>query len=233
MIKREYIENDKVYDTILAEVRRNSTGFGKLFKKTFTKEEAASVTGLTFRNMEIKNLDFLRFLPNIEKLDFYDVTGLEYVTGLNYGLKLRWLTFCNTYVPDLGEIAGCRQLTFFAYDCEEGYEHFAKSDFSFLEWLYNLENVSIEGSHLTDVSCFLQCEKLTEIGLVRCPIQTIAPLQQLPHLTHLDLINCGLPELEDIEKFPALEVVTFEDEFVTEEYLEKYRQMCGGILFFC
>ncbi|MCI5873650.1 MAG: hypothetical protein PUJ55_07205 [Clostridiales bacterium] len=231
-ITRAEIGNDKVYDAILDAVKKKSSGFGKFFKKEFSREEAGNVVNLKLSDMEITNFDFVRYLPNLEEIDFYEVTGISHITGLSYAPKLRWVTFYNTNVPDLEEIAGCRGLTYFAYDCGEGYEHCAKSEFSFLEQMHNLEGVCVEGSPLTDVTCFLQCTKLTEIALVHCPIQTIAPLKQLQYLTHLDLINCGLTELEDIEKFPSLQVVSVEENSLTEEQIAHYRSICKDVMIY-
>lgn len=228
-ITREELGNEEVYDKILEVVKKRTKGFGKFFKKTFSREEAAQITELALGLMEIKNLDFLRYLPNLEEIDFHDVTGLSHITGLCRAPRLRWVTFWNTDIPNLEEIAECRNLDFFAYECDEGYEHCAKSDFSFLKLLPNLTGINLEGNPLTDVECLVSCSQLKEIALVRCPVRTIAPLQELQHLTHLDLSHCGLRELENLEKFPSLEVVSVEEDAITEEQIAHYRSICEGV----
>lgn len=68
IIKIEDIGSEVVYNAALKEVKKNLPFSKKIFKKDFTKEEAMKIKELEIVNTELKNLDFLRFFPDLESI---------------------------------------------------------------------------------------------------------------------------------------------------------------------
>ncbi len=222
MLTVQDVGNEAVYKAALSEIKKELPLGQKLFKSKFTREEAGQLTKLVIQKMELKNLEFLKFFPNLLDLRINYVTGLSDISGLQYCPDLKEFELTNSDVGSLEDIACCKNLTYFCYYLEEDYKQYGKSDFSFLQNLTELEVICITGNRLADVSVFESLHKVKHMVLEDNPIKTIAPLKKLPGLEQLELEFCGLTELEDLSEFRALKVLFLEGNLFTEEQKAEY-----------
>lgn len=71
------INNVKVLKTIVKAVKKDQTGLRRLFINNVTEEKTKMVKKLRFNKINMVDLDFLRYLPNLEELMLSRVTGIN------------------------------------------------------------------------------------------------------------------------------------------------------------
>ena len=225
MMTQSDIGSSEIYKAILKSIKETLPLSQKLFKKSFTKDEAWILKKLTLRKVEVNSLEFLKYFKSLEELNLEEVTGLFNLKGLRHCPQLKTLEIYHTNINDLQAVTQCKKLTSFCY-CQdpenEHYEECKKSDFSFLKELSELEIICIRGNKVTDVSFLAEMHTVNFLVLEDNPISTIAPLKTMRNLSHLELEFCGLSSLDDIEEFPALKTVYAEGNHFTQEQREAY-----------
>ena len=208
MLTVQDIGNEVVYEAALKEVKKSLSFGKKLFKKDFSKEEASKVELLWIKDTELENLDFLHFFPNLKDLDFENCL-VENFDGLQY----------------------CRNLTGFNYRLDEEHKDYGRKDFSFLQYLPELEEVSVAGNQVEDVSMFVGLNKLEDLALTDNPIKTIAPLKALPKLSCLEIQCCGRTSFDDLEEFKAMKIIFAAGNLESEEQMREYQEKYPHIAF--
>ncbi|MBQ7774685.1 MAG: hypothetical protein IJ379_02100 [Lachnospiraceae bacterium] len=229
MITKKDFERKEIYKQILAVVKRELPLPKRLFKNSITEEEAGSLQRVTLENIELKNVDFLRYFRGLKELNLRELKGVTDVRGLRYCTELKELEFYNAPAEYLQEVQFCRNLTYFCYAFEEKEGEQRLSDFSFLKGLEELEVVCITNNRVTDPSVFADFHKVRHLILEGNPLTSIEPLKAMRSLTQLELEECGLSALEGIEEFTALKVVFLEDNMFTAEQREAYQAKCPHI----
>ncbi len=227
-----HFDNKVLEKSVLKQIKAQKSGFSKLFLNKITKEDIHNISELTLKNMELKNLDFLKQFPHLKSLVLMEVTGIQDIRGVEHCPNLECFACYDTGIDDLSPVRNCRELTLFDYLCEkdESAPHRRKEkDFAFLQELPTLEEVDLWGNLVEDISFLAECANLEMLVLTKNPINTIAPLKALQKLDYLEVTECGLKELEDIEQFPALTMVYAEDNLIPKEKGDIYRQTCTHI----
>lgn len=221
------IANPELKKAILQQIKAKKKGFARLFLREITKEDAANLTYLNFKNISIENLDFLVHFPALEMLFLSNVSGLQNVEGAVYCTKMDAFLCSNTYIEDMRPFLAWKELKAFDYVCEnvkENSNRRTKEAFFFLKELPELRDLDLSGNLIQDVSFLSECKNLAYIAINENPIGTIAPLKVLPKLTNLEVELCSLKALEDLEQFPAIKNVMASGNAISEADKEMYRQ---------
>jgi Leucine-rich repeat (LRR) protein len=221
------INNDKVLDTIKNTVKKKQkqTGLGKFFFNRVTEKETKNVKKLDFEMMNITDLDFLRYFPDLESLSLSKVTGIKDTSGLAYCHNLESLMIYDTYIEDFQSLQHCKELDNFHYICIDDAANCAREDFRFLQNFSKLIRIDLSGNKVEDISFLSGHPNLVILVLDKNPIRSIAPLKTIKKLDWLEVSSCGLSELEDIEQFPALTYLCAIDNKFDYELILRYKEI--------
>ncbi len=224
------IENTKVSTAILRQIKEQKKGWSRICTRKITEADALHMTSLSFENMEIEDLDFLVYFPNLDMLTLKNVSGLQNIEGIRSCKKLESLFLYDTYIKSLLPIADCVHLEVLDYAfTTEKRKMWDSSELTVLAQLPKLTDLVLVGTGLTDVSVFTKFRALTALDLSDNPLVTIAPLKEIVQLKSLVVEDCGLTELEDIEDFPALDSLIAQGNKFPQELKEKYQTMFKDI----
>lgn len=229
MITAEEIGSQKLYDAILKHIKNTASFFKKITMKGITKNDAQECGWLSLDDMELKDLEFLRFFPNLTTLMLSKITGLQNVEGLRYCPNMADIEFYNTAVSDLNGIRYCVHLNNFQYYPNQNTG--MRTDLSFLQELGKLECLDMVNCNISDVSPVSWCKALSYLNLSKNPIKKISPLSTLPLLGEIDLSECNLETLEDLSSFPALKAMTLYNNYFSEEEKERLTSLYPTIHF--
>ena len=220
------INNVKVLKTIVKAVKKDQTGLRRLFINNVTEEKTKMVKKLRFKKMNMVDLDFLRYLPNLEELMLSRVTGIKDVSGLEYCRNLKEIMIYDTYIEDFQSLEHCSELEYFDYliDRKEA-SHCIREDFRFLRNLPKLYQIDLSGNMVEDISFLSGHPALEQLVLDQNPIRTIAPLKTLKNLKWLEINECGLSQLEDIEQFPALTYLNAVGNNFEHDKIKRYKEI--------
>jgi hypothetical protein len=152
--------------------------------KGYTLNQNGSVTGLSFSECKIVNLDQITYL--LEDL-----------------MDLSQLSVNNCQLNDISLLQELMSLThLFLF-------HNQISDISPLEELTSLTQLSLANNQISDISPLKDIKSLTQLSLARNKISDISPLKELKSLTKLFLHNNQLIDispLRDLKKLDELDL---------------------------
>lgn len=223
------IDNVKVLHTIIKAIKMNQTGLARLFLSKVEEEETTKVKELRFQKIDMDDLEFLGYFPNLEILKLDKITGIKDSTGLAYCCHLKELEIYDTYIDDLHSLDKCSELEYFDYICSEETYYCAREDFRFLRNLLKLYQIDLTGNKVEDISFLSGHQALEQLVLDRNPIRSIAPLKMINKLNWLEISGCGLSELEEIEHFPALTYLRAADNNFDADLITKYKEILKHI----
>lgn len=218
MISVQDIGNQQLYDELLKRIKSGASFFKKMSMKSLTQKDAQECKSLLIENLELNNLDFLRFFPNLTSLYVSKVTGLQNIDGLRNCCNLTDLDFFNTNIYSLESVQYCLKLKHFSYFPQQDFDRCV--ELSFVKNLSELEDLDVVACNITDVTLLAQCKALTYLDISNNPIKSIEPLSELPLLKELGIAGCNLAKLDDISKFQALEAINLEDNLFSKEEQE-------------
>ncbi len=229
MISVQEIGSQKLYDAILSHIKETVSFFKRISMKGLTKKAAQECDGLYLRDLELTDLEFLRFFPNLKGLMLANITGLQNVDGLRNCPNLTDFEMFDTTVYDLSGVRYCLQLDNLSYIPDQSRE--TSMDLSFLQDLSKLEGLEMVDCNISDISPISRCKALCYLDLSGNPIKSIKPLSELPLLEELNLPNCNLETLEDLSAFPALVAMTLHGNPFSQEEKERLRSLYPEIHF--
>lgn len=229
MITAEEIGSQKLYDAILNHMKNTASFFKKITMKGIAKKDAQECGWLFLKDMELTDLEFLRYFPNLTSLMLTNITGLQNVDGLRNCPNMADIVLFDTTVYDLNGIKYCVHLNTFEYFPNQSTD--VRTDLSFLQGLGKLESLDMVDCNISDVSPISACKALGYLDLSGNPIGSIKPLGELPLLEELDLSNCNLETLEDLSMFPALKAMTLYNNYFSEEEKERLTSLYPEIHF--
>lgn len=229
MISVQEIGNQKLYDAIFTHMKERAPFFKKITMKGISKKDAMECGCLELEDLELTDLEFLRFFPNLTALMLSNITGVQSVDGLRNCPKITDIAMFDTPVYDLNGVKYCSHLNSFQYFPNQISD--TSMELSFLRELSKLEGVDMVGCNISDPVCFLPCKSLSYLNLSKNPIKSIKPLSELPMLKELDLSGCPLEKLEDLSTFPTLEAIVLHDNLFSEEEKEHLISLYPDIYF--
>ena len=140
-----------------------------------TPSEMATLTALTARNQNIRNLTGLEYATSLEHLDLYDNDS-----------------------SDISPLKGLTSLTKLHLGAN------SISDISPLKGLTSLRRLYLEANRISDISPLKGLTSLTDLDLQVNDISDISPLQGLTSLTDLDLHNNGISDISPLQGLTSL-----------------------------
>lgn len=171
------------------------------------------VGGISFSKVNFTNLDFVKDLPNLEKINFsgdYKFKEPLDLSALTGNTKLEEVYFTSTILKDLAPIATCKNIKKFkAYMCE-----IQSNTISPLKELTNLEDVNLYGTNIDDFGILAPCTKLKRIDVYATKPNKESTLDynRLSEIKSLEYIHAGLTDkmtsvafLKDLPKFKKIE----------------------------
>lgn len=191
--------------------------FGK-FKSGISADKAHKTKALSIHNVDVPNLDFLRFFPNLESLLLSSPT-LNSLSGLQYTPKLACINFSGKWSKgiDLGPVANCPLLEELdiAFAGQYTRETYATSNVSAigldaLRKLRKLKYFGLSGMGIRDIGWIAEMESLEDIDLSYNPLSDLTPLTMLKQVNELDLNGCGLNDISALAQLSGLEILCLE-----------------------
>lgn len=229
MISVQEIGNQKLYDAIFNHIKKSAPFFKRITMKGISKKDAMECGFLWLKNLELTDLEFLRFFPNLTAIILANITGLQNVDGLRNCPKITDIEMFDTLVYDLNGVKYCVHLNDFEYFPNQNND--TRMELSFLQELSELESLDMVGCNISDPAYFSYCKALSYLNLSKNPIKSIKPLSELPLLRELDLSGCHLEKLEDLSTFPALEAIVLHDNHFSEDEKEHLMSLYPDIHF--
>lgn len=168
----------------------------------------------------VRNLDFLKFFPNLEKLeisyaeDLTDVKGLYFTPSLN-SLLLDASEGKDLSITDLSPLGYCKNLTklsLFTFRTNT----IQMRDFSVLSQLTKLEHLSLLRLNIEDVSWISSLVHLTSVNLSENPTKDLSPLSALTKLDSLEIRRCGITSADFLSSLKNLKTLCLEDNKITD-----------------
>lgn len=218
MLTVQDLGNQQLYDAILKQMKNRASFFKKLSMKNITKADAQQCKNLLLEKLELTNLDFLRFFPNLTSLYVSNVIGLQNIDGLRYCTNLIDLDFFNTNLYSLESVQHCPKLQHLSFFPQKDFE--GRMDLAFVKNLPELEDLDVVACNVTDITVLTQCKNLTYLDISNNPIRSIEPLYELPLLKELGLVGCNIGNRIDISRFQAIEAINLEDNLFSKEEQE-------------
>lgn len=174
-----------------------------------TEEDLLQITDLFFQNVDLPDISFLSYFPNLQKLliigtgvtDITPVAKLSHLEDLTMNLNqitdispveklsnLKKLSLSGNRISDLSPIADLTKLT------ELRLEDNQISNLSPLENLKNLQILWIDDNKITDVTSLSGLTNLTELWIYANGITDPSPLASLVNMTDLMIGLNPIPE---------------------------------------
>ena len=206
------IRDKATYDHIKAVLHPGLLG---KFQKGISVEKAHKTTFLNLRTAvskcdAIKDLDFLKFFPNLETL-FLESKSLSNIDGLQYLTWIACLELSSDWTEgvDIFAISKCRGLKELAIDLISGPQTSKPSTnikgLDALRDLTKLRCLYLPGMWITDISFIKHLTALEDLELGHNPIADLTPLQGHSSLNELDLSTCGLTDISILSTIPNLQ----------------------------
>ncbi|MBQ2803123.1 MAG: hypothetical protein IJF07_04405 [Lachnospiraceae bacterium] len=218
------IEEPQVYKAVLKAVKAKKKGLARLFLGKVTMEDALDLKELRLEHITVRNLDFLNYFPNLERLTLESVKELQSIEGIANCTGLKNLACYETRIDDFTPLLSCRELEYFDYMIEGEDMSPCRSDFDFLKEFPNLQCIDLTGNLVEDVTFLGECKAMEQLILDNNPVTSIAPLKMAPKLNWLEVQNGKLTSLDDIAEFQALECLFVKSNAFGADEIEEYRK---------
>ncbi|MGL4346050.1 MAG: hypothetical protein ACRCTE_12710 [Cellulosilyticaceae bacterium] len=216
------VQNRKLYKEVLNTIKKKKKGLAKVFNTKITPEDAKELEYLSLKNIELENLNFLKYFPNLKELGLSDCGRLSDVSGLHYTKQMEWFTVYDTGIDNLSALEYCTELEVFEYMTIDRPEY-KRSRFDEVRRLPKLWEVDLSGNNVEDVSFLATNPNLKEIVLCDNPVTNLISLNVLEKLTWLELERCDLDSLEGLDTFPALESLFIDENPIPEDELARFK----------
>ena len=218
MISVQDIGNQQLYDEILKQMKSKASFFKKMSIRSLTKKDAQECKSLLIEKLELTNLEFLMYFPNLTSLFVSTVVGLQNIDGLRYCSNLVDLDFFNTNIYSLEGVQYCSKLQHLSLFPHKDFDQCM--DLSFVKYLPELEDLDIVACNITDITLLAQCKSLIYLDVSNNPLVSIEPLYELPLLKELGLVGCNIGNRIDISRFQAIEAIDLKDNLFSKEEQE-------------
>lgn len=222
----EEFENNKVYSKLLKQIRTELyKGLRRSFVFKITKKDAEALEKIHIEEkdiMQIKDLTFLKFFPNIKEILISGKGSSFDIKGIRYASQLESFSANDVYIDNLTELGSCTNLGYMDYMTEEASSEIIE-DFTFLRNLSNLWQLDLTGRNISDTSIFRYNKNLQQLVLDQNPIGNLEGLEELPKLEWLEISDCRLTSLDGIGNIKSLVDLFAENNKFTEEQKEMYR----------
>lgn len=181
--------------------------FGK-FKKGISREKAQNTTSLNIHDEVIKDLDFLRFFPNLEQL-ILSTSSLRDVRGFKYVPKLTCLNLFGHWAGplDISEIGACRMLEELDFSRHGTTSNVETYGLNSLGVLTRVKYLGLAAMGVQEIAWIKYMDLLEDLELAFNPIRDLSPLAGLTGITDLDLSGCGLKDISALSGLKKLERV--------------------------
>jgi len=219
MLTVQDIGNQQLYDEILKQMKSKASFFKKMSIRSLTKKDAQECKSLLIEKLELTNLEFLMYFPNLTSLFVSTVVGLQNIDGLRYCSNLVDLDFFNTNIYSLEGVQYCSKLQHLSLFPQKDFDQCM--DLSFVKYLPELEDLDIVACNITDITLLAQCKSLIYLDVSNNPLVSIEPLYELPLLKELGLVGCNIGNRIDISRFQAIEAINLEDNLFSKEEQEE------------
>ncbi|MFH2123484.1 MAG: leucine-rich repeat domain-containing protein [Pseudomonadota bacterium] len=185
--------------------------YGTHVKNESALAKSTKMVELDFYMSEIKEISFVKNMPDLEVLDLYAdklVTDLSPLTGLK---KLRDLNLYMTRATDLSVLNTLPAL-------EKVWIQFSTvKDLSFLQNAHNLRELAANWcKDLTDISALAGKDRLKDLGLDDTKVADLRPLQGLKSLERLNLGGTAVTEISPVAGLVALKYLDMGEVKVTD-----------------
>ncbi|RKU22739.1 hypothetical protein C6499_19680 [Candidatus Poribacteria bacterium] len=135
---------------------------------------------------------------HVGKPEFPNLESIKDLTGLEYAINVRELSFDSHEVSDLSPLAGLRKIRLLVM------ENNPISDLSPLAGLSELEDIKLSHTLVSDISVLAGKAKLKYVRMWGPPISDMSPLADLPNIQHIDLCGNEISEIPSLENAPNL-----------------------------
>lgn len=217
-------ENNTVNSRIVKYMRRNFyKGWRKLLVTKITKEDANALQRLVIDVKGLKDLEFLKYFPNLTEVVLTGDGSSLRIAGVRYTPKVEYLSIYDIQIDDFMPLGLCSNLKMLDYVFMDATPK-RTIDLSFLRNLPKLWELDLSGLGITDTAIFVDCKNLKELLLSDNPVSNLDGLAELTNLEWLELENCGLTSLEGIEKIPNLKRLFAENNKLSNEQKHMYRK---------
>lgn len=218
--------NNKMYSELLKTIRLElHKGFGRLFLFKITRKDAEALDEISLSEKDIKqikDLEFLKYFPNITKITLFGKGSSFNIKGIRHASRLEAFSAYDVHIDNFKELCCCTNLGYIDY-LSEGAPYKQTEDLSFMGNLPNLWQIDLTGRNVADTSIFRHNKNLTQLVLDQNPINSLEGLKELPKLEWLELSDCGLTSLDGIENIKSLVELFAKKNKFTEEQKEIYR----------
>lgn len=153
-----------------------------------TKEDVEKITELDLKNLEISNLEGIRYLTNLTDLIFWN-SKIKDLSPLSNLENLQYLHLMGDNIEDISPLKNLTNLAILKLSIAE------LEDISPLENLTKLYDLHLLGNNIEDISALENLTNLKRLGLVANGIEDLSFLE---NLTNLKLLSLVANELEDI-----------------------------------
>lgn len=168
------------------------------------------LTHITLSDLDLGDLSFLRFFPNISRLriDNCTYTSCEGIAQLK---NLDSLTVKSASKLDLGTLSDLTKLTTIST-----YETPIKGELADLSKLKELNSLDLSGSDISDLSTITNFKVLQSLDLRNTKINDISALSKLRKLESLYISNTQVTDLTPLKKLTNLTLLSIDGLAVTD-----------------
>jgi hypothetical protein len=215
---KEKFESNKNADYAQASLSLNTVSVEQALKalKAFSNVKSISLSKIHFTN-----LDFVKELPNLEKISFsadYQFKELLDISALTGNTKLVDVQFWSTQLKDLAPLSTCTNIkNLKIYMC-----YIDSKTISPLKTLVNLEDLDVYGTNIDDFALLAPCTKLKKIDVYATKPNEGAELDynKLSEIKSLEEIHAGLTHtmtsVAFMKDLPKIRSIQFLGENITD-----------------
>lgn len=211
-------DNTGIWNRELYGAIRKAVG-GFFLNKNIKIADAEETQTLVLNNVNCIDLDFLKFFPNLERLN---ISGhsLQNIDGLFFCKKLQELDIDidkkNSDYIDFSIIGKLIQLKYlYLHDC----------NLNNIDWISNLKDLvdlNLSCNQITDISKLRGLSRLSELDLTNCNVSDVSSLEDSFDIEFLTLNGNNIKDISSLSNLKKLTYICYKN--CSHEDAKKYRE---------
>ena len=189
------------------------------FRKKISKEKAFEIKKLNFRRWgdtrknlddEIRNLDFLKYFPNVKVL-FFESDNLENIEGVSHLTEVVCIELESNWFGkvDVSPLGACKELEELTLNVihVEGESNGEIVGLESLRDLQKMKHLLFHNIKLGEISFVEKMKELALVELENCLVDDLTPIQGKSNLETLTLRNCGINDISPLGTLENLKIL--------------------------
>jgi len=171
-------------------------------------------------NVDIKGLDVLAQLSDIESLSLYYM-GIKNINFVKKMTKLEDADLSGNHITDFSPL--CNHPTLELLDLS----YCGITNISFLSQMPTLQMLNLEGNNISDFTPLQDHPAIAELDLADCGLTNISFITRIPTLTNLCLDFNEIEDFSPLKELEYLECISAEDNELSLHEIERWKAELG------